>query len=310
MPLRNKSGTIYFKDNPEFTPNLTPKEIIQLGSFGGTYFRPIKSSITKLYYNNAWKEFPKNWFNNIDITLQVSSNIYNKHINQYNIKCGSTLEQWENNGWIVKQDPYGWFQWYCRFYQGRRSKDDIRQINRWNNFAGINGRWKNNLIKKIYNGTRNFNDFTISPTIRQSLQHWAYILTEVDYKDHLFIGSKKLMNTVKKSRFGRSSMKDRIDKLINKKKVFIVSKTYCSFCVTAKRILDEYDISPEDYEIMNIENMRDCSDIQDYMMELTGGRTVPRVFIGGHFVGGGNEIVELHRKKQLRKMLQKIGAIL
>jgi glutaredoxin len=73
-----------------------------------------------------------------------------------------------------------------------------------------------------------------------------------------------------------SPIRQRIDSLIKEKKVFVVSKSYCPFCVTAKRVLDEYDIPPEFLEVMEIENMRECDEIQDYMMELTGGRTVRR----------------------------------
>lgn len=67
---------------------------------------------------------------------------------------------------------------------------------------------------------------------------------------------------------------ERLDSLIKEKKVFVVSKSYCPFCVTAKKVLDEYDIPPDFIEVMEIENMRECNEIQDHMMKLTGGRTV------------------------------------
>ena len=72
---------------------------------------------------------------------------YHSH-RHHQVKCGASLEEWESSGWMHKQDPYGWFQWYCRFYQGRRTKDDVRQVGRWSKCAGPKGRWKNNLISK------------------------------------------------------------------------------------------------------------------------------------------------------------------
>lgn len=82
-------------------------------------------------------------------------------------------------GWIKSQDPYGWFQWYCRFYLGRRTKDDLRQIGRWKSF---DGRFKKNLINRINKANTKYNDYTISPAIRQSLLHWGIEVTERDVK--------------------------------------------------------------------------------------------------------------------------------
>ena len=75
---------------------------------------------------------------------------------------------WENKGWIHKQDPYGWFQWYCRYCLGRRSNDDKRQIKRWNN---IINRFKSILVKMIKDNGTKYNDYSISPKIRQILLH-------------------------------------------------------------------------------------------------------------------------------------------
>ena len=174
---------IIFDDYPDFKPNLTPKEILQLGSFGGTYFRDIYSSITNKKYTKTWEELPKDWLENLDINRKVCSQKYNKSVNKYNIKCGTSLEMWESKGWINEIDPYGWFQWYCRFYQGRRTSDDIRQIERWKNYAGEKGRFKKNLIRKIKLANTNYDDFSISPAIRQGLLHWAYEITELDMKE-------------------------------------------------------------------------------------------------------------------------------
>ena len=112
-----------------FSPNLTPKEVIQLGSFGGIYFYDNEGSIDIDY-----KEFPPDWFEGLDDS-QFRSKKYNRKINYFKIKSGLSQEEWEEKGWINPQDPRGWFQWYCRFSMGRRiPKVDITQIKRWKNF--------------------------------------------------------------------------------------------------------------------------------------------------------------------------------
>ena len=171
-----------FKDYPDFKPNLTPKEVFKMGSFGGTYFRPIKSSVTGKSYKseNVIKEYPKSWFTGINKKTHVISSKYDKNINKYKVKCGSSLEDWEKNGWIDKQDPYGWFQWYCRFYRGRRSDDDERQINRWKKLAGPNGRFRKRLINMIKKKNTKYNDESVSPVIRQVLLTWGYELKASD----------------------------------------------------------------------------------------------------------------------------------
>lgn len=103
-------------------------------------------------------------------------------VNTYNVKCGGSLEMWESSGWIAKQDPYGWFQWYCRFYLGRRTDDDQRQISRWLKCAGDKGRWRNNLISKIVHSGCSYDNFGVSPVVRQTLQHWGYRLNKEDYE--------------------------------------------------------------------------------------------------------------------------------
>jgi hypothetical protein len=173
-----------FSDYPEFTPNLSPKDILKMGSFGGTYYRDIYSSITKKHYKGKQviKEFPMSWFKGIDIDTMIISSKYDKHINKYGVKCGSSLESWEDSGWIIKQDPYGWFQWYCRFYRGRRTKDDKRQINRWLKLAGPNGRFRKRIINMINKKGKKYNDYTVSPVIRQVLLHWGYELKAKDLR--------------------------------------------------------------------------------------------------------------------------------
>jgi len=178
LPTRNNKNQLIFPDQPDFKPNLTPKEVLQMGSFGGTYFRPIYSSVTKVKYGKeVWQELPKDWLEGLDIKNVVSSSFYDASKNKYKVKCGASLEEWENSGWMNKQDPYGWFQWFCRFYQGRRTEDDERQIGRWARCAGETGRWKNNLISKIVKAGCAWDNYGVSPVVRQTLQHWAYQLT-------------------------------------------------------------------------------------------------------------------------------------
>ncbi|XP_016321411.1 uncharacterized protein LOC107672636 isoform X1 [Sinocyclocheilus anshuiensis] len=181
---RNEKGQLVFKDHPEFTPNMSPKEVLQAGSFGGTYFRPIYSSITKQHYKDVWQEIPKDWLDGLNISKQVASSTYRENVNTYNVKCGGSLDMWESSGWIVPQDPYGWFQWYCsRFYQGRRTEDDARQISRWAKCAGVKGRWRQNLITKVVRSGCAYDNPSVSPVVRQTLQHWGYKLTLEDYKE-------------------------------------------------------------------------------------------------------------------------------
>lgn len=184
------------KKYPEFKPNLTPKQIFELGSFHdqGGYFRPIPSKffdykIIKNHHKEHLK--PGNCLHNVkEEYLITPNNTSDKNRNKYKVKAGSSLEYWEKKEWIIEQDPYGWVQWYCRFYDGRRSPDDDRQIKRWIKFAGeIKGRWNKNLMNKIIKADTTFDDYTISPIIRQSLQHWAYQLTKKDFDK--FVKTKK-----------------------------------------------------------------------------------------------------------------------
>ena len=157
-----------------FTPNETPVEIIIEGAFGGTYFRDICSGVNGKWYQNSWKEF--NFLKDINPKL-YSSNYYDVRVNKYGIKCGTSLRFWENKGWINGQDPYGWFQWYCQYYLGRRSDDDKRQIKRWN---GIINRFKSILIKMVKDKGAKFEYYSILPKIRQILLHWGYELVKSD----------------------------------------------------------------------------------------------------------------------------------
>tara|TARA_B100000768_G_C11266237_1_gene371207 strand:+ start:338 stop:982 length:645 start_codon:yes stop_codon:yes gene_type:complete len=191
-----KSNHIHFSDHPDFKPNLSPKEVLQMGSFGGTYFRKIYSQVVKKTLKDQHKEYPKSWFQNMDINKELISTKYDPKINKYKIKCGQSLLAWEESGWISNLDPYGWFQWYCRFYLGRRHPvEDPRQIQRWRNITGEKGRHRNSLITLIRkaqttNNKISIHDSSISPARRQTLQHWGYKLTDKDFKERIKFLSK------------------------------------------------------------------------------------------------------------------------
>lgn len=176
---------ITFKDFPQFTPNLSPYQIFKLGSFGGTYWRPIYSETNQESYNNLYLELPNEWWNDIDKKYLISEK-EDVTLNQYKVHSGTTLEYWESKNWINPIDPYGWVQWYCHFYNGRRSHDDERQVQRWKNFSGANGRWRLRLISIILEENTQYNDKSISPVIRQGLQHWGYQLTEEDFQEAIW----------------------------------------------------------------------------------------------------------------------------
>ena len=89
-------------------------------------------------------------------------------MNKYKVKTETSLRFWENKGWINKKDPYGWFQWYFRYWLGRRSKDYEKQINRW---TKIVSKFRGKLVKMIRDAGSKFNDYSILPKIRQTLLH-------------------------------------------------------------------------------------------------------------------------------------------
>ena len=92
-------------------------------------------------------------------------------VNKYGIKCGTSLRVWENKGWINKIYPYSCFQWYFRYWSGRRSKDDKRQINGWKK---IMSSFRGKLVKMIRDAGSKFGDYSISPKFRQILLHGGY----------------------------------------------------------------------------------------------------------------------------------------
>ena len=133
-----------------FKPQLTPKQMLNLGVFGGSYFN--KEQV---------KEFPKSWFMN----AKLSKN-FDVSLNRFKVKSGLSREHWIEKGWIFKEDPLGWFQWYCRFYNGRRIPHiDEKQIKRWKNFRRHVLAIEKNCEK---------NDLGCRRRQRQAILQWAY----------------------------------------------------------------------------------------------------------------------------------------
>ncbi len=135
---------------PEFQPMLTPKEMLELGVFGGAYFAEIPS------------EFPRSWWKHAKIS---SDGLPHKELNYFKVLASQSRSVWNEKGWIHKDDPHGWFEWYCRYYMGRRHEDDLRQIKRWNMMRRHVSQIKNNC---------QHGDVVCRPRQRQALLHWAY----------------------------------------------------------------------------------------------------------------------------------------
>ena len=134
-----------------FTPELSPKEMLELGVFGGYYFK------------NDFLEFPKSWFKN----AKISADKFDVNMNYFNIKSGLSIEHWVSKGWIFPEDPIGWFQWYCRYSMGRRLPDiDKIQIMRWKSFGP---RHKGGIKKNCPE-----EDYACRPKQRQGLLQWGY----------------------------------------------------------------------------------------------------------------------------------------
>jgi len=134
-----------------FKPQLTPKKMLELGVFGGSYFGK----------NINIKEYPKSWFVNAKL-----SKTFDVNLNRFKVKAGLTRQEWLDKGWIFKEDPLGWFQWYCRFSNGRRiAKIDEIQIKRWRNFI--------RHVKAIKNNCEE-GDLSCRRRQRQAILQWAY----------------------------------------------------------------------------------------------------------------------------------------
>ncbi|MBI1978328.1 MAG: hypothetical protein HYS55_06205 [Candidatus Omnitrophica bacterium] len=136
--------------DPRFKPELTPKEMLRLGIFGGKYMTDCR------------REFPKDWFKNAKLCPKK----HDPALNFFGVNASQPLSAWRKKGWIYHEDPRGWFQWYCRYYMGRRiSKEDERQIKRWLAIKRHIAQIRKNCVK---------DDFNCRRRQRQAVLHWAY----------------------------------------------------------------------------------------------------------------------------------------
>lgn len=133
----------------DFKPQLTPKQMLELGIFGGKYMTDCK------------KEFPASWFTHAKLSPQGKD----PGLNYFGVDASTPLSYWQKKGWICEDDPRGWFQWYCRYYMGRRMDDDARQIRRWKQIRRHIAQLKRNCEP---------GDLHCRPRQRQALLHWAY----------------------------------------------------------------------------------------------------------------------------------------
>ena len=158
-----------------FNPVLTPRQVIVAGAFGGSYFGlPIEEST-----NYEYEELFNYHFKGLETDLYLGEK-YKPRMNAFKTRAGMSYEYWKEMKWMNERDPYGWFEWWCKYDMGLRGNDDDRQITRWQNFCGINGRWRHNIYKKIFESNE---DWTIGKRVQQSLLHWGYAVNEEHYMD-------------------------------------------------------------------------------------------------------------------------------
>lgn len=186
-PTRDETGVLHFASHPDFTPNKTPAEVLREGAFGGSYFRPLYSKKLRATVAGDHAELPSDWTAGLDVARYLTSPDYDADANKFKVACGQSIEEWEAAGWIDHRfDVRGWFQWYCRFYLGRRCEDDERQVGRWKRCVGATGRWRRMLLKKyVAAGVREVWDdgadedvAEVSPVMHQTCHHWAFEVTQ------------------------------------------------------------------------------------------------------------------------------------
>lgn len=135
--------------HPAFKPELTPAEMLRIGVFGGKYM------------TDCTAEFPAEWFDRAKLCRER----HDPALNCFGVNASQPLSVWREKGWIWPDDPRGWFQWYCRYYMGRRCEDDARQIGRWHAVTRHLAQLRKNCMR---------GDLMCRPRQRQALLHWAY----------------------------------------------------------------------------------------------------------------------------------------
>jgi len=153
---RMQRGYVYYRTEPVgrnfapgFEPELAPRQMLRLGVFGGKYMTDCRD------------EFPSSWF----LHAKLSPKRRNAKLNFFGVTASLRLDEWRRKGWIRPQDPRGWFQWYCRYYMGRRTADDARQIKRWRAIRRHVAAIQRNCEKC---------DLECRKRQRQAVLHWAY----------------------------------------------------------------------------------------------------------------------------------------
>lgn len=156
-----QKGYVYFRTEPAgknfhegFTPQVTPRQMLKMGVFGGKYMTDCRD------------EFPNHWYADAKLCHQRHDPV----LNFCGVNASQPLSVWREKGWIYHEDPRGWFQWYCRYYMGRRCPDDLRQIKRWKAMVRHIAQVKKHCQK---------GDLTCRPKQRQALLNWAYDCREI-----------------------------------------------------------------------------------------------------------------------------------
>lgn len=157
-----QKGYVYYLSEPEgknfdpyFKPDLTPAQMLKMGIFGGKYM------------TDCQQEFPTSWYKG----LKLCHEFHDPELNFFKINASQPLSVWREKGWIFHEDPRGWFQWYCRYYRGRRiPQEDQKQIKRWIAMKRHLVQLRNNCKKADLNCRRKQ---------RQALLHWAYDTTKI-----------------------------------------------------------------------------------------------------------------------------------
>ncbi len=154
---RMQQGYVYYRTapvgrdfDPGFEPELTPREMLAMGVFGGKYMTDCR------------EEFPDDWY----AEAKLSPGGKDPSVNYFGVDASLPLRVWRERGWIHEADPRGWFQWYCRYYMGRRMpEEDGRQIKRWRAMRRHVGAVRKNCAP---------GDLSCRRRQRQALLHWAY----------------------------------------------------------------------------------------------------------------------------------------
>ncbi len=149
-------GYVYYRTapvgrrfDPEFRPELTPKQMLRLGVFGGRYMTDCAG------------EFPADWY----ARARLCHERHDPTLNCFGVNASQPLAEWRRKRWIHPDDPRGWFQWYCRYFMGRRHPDDARQIKRWKAIRRHVAQLRARCAPR---------DLSCARRQRQALLHWAY----------------------------------------------------------------------------------------------------------------------------------------